>query len=233
MNTSTQSQQYISVSSSLVTIRGIFQVVLSYYDNTNKRKQKWKSLGIKDMPGNKNLAKKQQKELERQFEEELNTPKADNITDAILTGKKTDILYGDYLLKEWLPSIKSSIEITTYSNYENKVKIIAKYFNDLNIKLVDLTKANIKDFYKYIKNTRKVKNQTIKRYHANIHKSLEDAIELELIETNPASTIKLQKAEQFIPSYYTQAELETLFEVAHKTHSFIELHILIMAYYRV
>ena len=65
--------EYITVTSNLITNRGWFQVILNYYIN-GKRQQKWKSLGIKDAVGNKAKAKKKQKEVERQFEEKLNTP---------------------------------------------------------------------------------------------------------------------------------------------------------------
>lgn len=172
-----------------------------------------------------------------QFEEELNTPKieiANIVTNGTVLNNSNigELLFGDYLLYKWLPSIKSSVEITTFSGYEDKVKVISKYFNNLKIKLKDLTKNDIKDFYYYLKTTRKVKAKTIKGYHANIHKSLEDAIEDDIIEVNPADKVRLDKIEQYIPNYYTLQELEQLFEVAHKTKSLIELHILITAYYR-
>lgn len=171
-----------------------------------------------------------------QFEEELNTPKIE-VADVVKNGtiinneNAGELLFGDYLLYRWLPSIKSSVEITTFSGYEDKVKIISKYFNNLKIKLKNLTKNDIKDFYYYLKTTRKVKAKTIKAYHANIHKSLEDAIEDEILEVNPSDKVRLGKIEQYIPNYYTLHELEQLFEVAHNTNSLIELHILITAYY--
>ena len=217
-------QDYISVTSNLTISRGWYQVILNYRDKNNKRIQKWKSLRIKAIPGNKKKAEREQKIVEREFEKELNVPPQDTKSN------KTDILYGDYILNTWLPYIKDSIELTSYSGYENKVKIIAKYFNDLEIKLVDLKRIHIRDFYTYLKQTRNIKKQTINRYHANIHKSLEDAIEFELIEVNPSNGLR-KKAEQYIPSYYKQEELEQLFKVAHSTKSLIELHILITAYY--
>lgn len=219
--------QYICVTSNITSIRGWFQVILNYKDENNKRKQKWKALGIKDIPGNKKAAKRKAKEIEQAFELELNTP----ATSAEDPNNNSNVLYGDYLINTWLPYIKSSVEVTTYSGYEIKAKIISKYFNDLKIKLVDLQKNDIRKFYQYLKETRNIKNNTIKRYHANIHKSLEDAIELDLLEHNPADKVKLDKVEQFIPSYYKQDELENLFKIAHDTHSLIELHILITAHY--
>ncbi len=221
--------QQIVVTSNITSIRGWFQVILSYRNENNKRIQKWKSLGIKDIPGNKNAAKRKAKEIAQEFEIELNNPVA-SATDGNVQNPN-NILYGDYLTNIWLPYIKSSVEITTYSGYEINSKIIAEYFNNLKIKLVDLKKNDIKKFYQYLKATRNIKNNTIKRYHAAIHKSLEDAIEIDLLETNPADKVKLDKVEQFIPSYYKQEELEELFKIAHDTNSLIELHILITAHY--
>lgn len=225
MNTNPQ----IVVTSNITSARGWFQVILSYRDENNKRIQKWKSLGIKDIPGNKNAAKRKAKEIAQEFEIELNNPVASAINGNVQNPNNT--LYGDYLLNVWLPYIKSSVEITTYSGYEINSKIIAEYFNNLKIKLVDLKKNDIKKFYQYLKETRKIKNNTVKRYHSVLHKSFEDAIEIDLLETNPADKVKLDKVEQFIPSYYKQEELEELFKFAHDTHSLIELHILITAHY--
>lgn len=224
----TTTQDYIVVTSNLTTSRGIFQVILNYYEN-NKRKQKWRSLGIKDIPGNKKRAERKQKEVERQFEQELNTINETDTNNTSTLENSADILYGDYLKYKWFPSIKSSIEETTYSGYAYKVEIISKYFNDLGIKLVDLKKSDIKAFYQHLKETRNIKNQTIKRYHANIHKSLEDAVELELISVNPSNSIKHDKIKKSISCYYKQNELELLFDKS--KGELIELHILLAAYY--
>ena len=221
MNTLTQKQEYITVTSNLVVIRGIYQVILNYYIN-QERQQKWKSLKIKDIPGNKNLAKKKQKEVEREFEEELNTPKE------TIESKGSNILFGEYM-KQWLENTKSTIEPTTYASYKNKVETIADYFNEKGITLSSIKKSDIKTFYQHLKTTKGIKAQTVKRYHANIHKALNEAVDLELISSNPALNMKLDKSEQFIASYYNQEELEKLFEIA--KGSIIELHILISSHY--
>ena len=169
MNTNTQN--YINVTSNLVVSKsGIFQVVLNYYIN-NKRKQKWRSLGIKDVPGNKNLAKKKQKEIERQFEDKLNTP-AETVES-----KGSDILFGEYM-REWLENTKPTIEPTTYSSYKSKVETIANYFNQKDMTLSNIKKSDIKIFYQHLITTKGIKIETVKRYHANIHKALNEAVDL-------------------------------------------------------
>lgn len=231
--TNTTTPNYINVTSNLVISRGWYHVVLNYRDKDNKRIQKWKSLKLKAVNGNKKKAKVKQKEIERQFEYELNNPPIIETINVAKSSNKTNLLYGDYLLNIWLPYIKESIELTSYGGYESNIKIIAKYFNNLGIALVDLKKSDIRDFYTYLKRNRHIKNQTINRYHSNIHKSLEDAINyFELINQNPSNGLK-KKVEHYIPSYYKQEELEQLFDIAHKTKSLIELHILITAYYRI
>ena len=138
------------------------------------------------------------------------------------------ILFGEYM-KTWLNNIKSSVEPTTYASYKNKVETIAEYFNNLGITLSALKKADIKEFYQHLVAERDIKPQTVKRYHANIHKALNEAVELELLQVNPADKMKMDKSEQFISSFYNQKELEELFEVA--KGSIIELHILLASYY--
>ena len=218
----TNTTEYRTVTSNLIVARGIYQIILNYYDTTGKRKQKWKSLKIKATTGNKRLAKQKQKEIEKQFEEDLNTPKQ------TIENQGNNILFGDYM-KQWLKTIKPKVEVTTYPSYQNKVKIISEYFNDLGIKLCNLKKSHIKIFYNHLMQTRNIKPQTVKRYHANIHKALKEAVELDLIQVNPADNIKLDKSEQYIASYYNKDDLEKLFEVA--KGSIIELHILLASYY--
>ncbi len=214
-------QEYIEVTSNLTVRRGIYQVILNY-NIGGIRKQKWKTLKIKAIAGNKTLAKKKQKEITEMFEKEINTPKETT------QSKGSNILFGEYL-KEWLNRNKTTVEYTTYSSYKSKIDFTSNYFNNLKITLESLTKADIKTFYNYLVETKKIKIQTVKRYHANIHKALNDAIELDLIKTNPADNIKLDKTEQYIASYYNQKELENLFEIA--KGNLIELHILLASYY--
>ena len=237
-NTATQEFVYV-VKPVLVTSRGWFQVILNYYDENHKRKQPWRSLNIQDKPGNKNKAKLKARKIAEEFERELNTPKVNEEViqctgqDKIIVKaieNKAKMLYGDYLLNEWLPFVKSSLEETSYSGYESKANIIASYFNDLYITVENLKRADIKEFYTYLQKTRHIKNKTVNRYHAVIHKSLEDAIsEFEILDVNPAHGLQ-KKEEHYIPNYYKQKDLELLFKVA--KGNLIELHILLASYYR-
>ena len=178
-----------------------------------------------------------QREIEREFENELNSKSTTNNTTTIITTNNitqsidNGILFGTYMRDIWLPSIKSSVEITTYAGYQDKVRIIADYFDNLKIKLCDLKKANIRNFYTYLRTTRNVNNTTVNSYYTIIHKSLEDGINVfELISVNPAHGLRQKQMQNNIDTY-TADELKDLFEVAHNVHSPIELHILIAAHY--
>ena len=238
INTVTHDFVYV-VKPVLVTSRGWFQVILNYYDENHKRKQPWRSLNIQDKPGNKNKAKLKARKIAEEFEKELNTPtfkvaiqgtEQEEIHNIVKTVEnKTKMLYGDYLLNEWLPFVKSSLEETSYSGYESKANIIANYFNDLNITVENLKRTDIKAFYTYLQRTRHIKNKTVNRYHAVIHKSLEDAIsEFDILDVNPSHGLR-KKEEHDIPNYYKQKDLELLFKVA--KGNLIELHILLSSYY--
>lgn len=220
MNTTTL--EHIDVKSYLVIANGKYHVKLNWYNKEGKREQQQKSLGIEAIVGNKNLAKKKQKEVERQVEEEINTPKE------IVEAKGPNILFGEYM-KQWLDELKPVIEDTTYSSYASKVKVISEYFNKLNVTLSDLKKCDIKTFYKYLVSEKGIKAKTVKRYHANIHKALNEVVELELIPINTSDKMKLEKSEQYIANHYNCDELETLFDLANG--NLIELHILLASYY--
>ena len=216
---------YIKVTVSIQgTGKKYYQAYLQYKEN-GQQKYKTKTTGIPVNGGSKKLAKEKAEEIRQQFELEINAPETS-------AEEKEKLLFGDYML-QWLETQKPNIQNTTYSGYERNVKRTAEYFNNLGITLKNLKTSDIQKYYNYLqkpdKNGKSIKYNTIKRYHANIHKSLEDAIQLELIETNPASKIKHKKIEQYIAPHYNQQELEQLFEISKDNQ--LELHILIASHY--
>lgn len=211
----------IRVTVSLQEKQGRFYAVLQYKDKNGKKQYQWKATKIKAEKGNKRKAQQKAEEIRQQFELELNTP-------TTVIADKSNVLFGDYLL-EWLEKQKTKVELTTFSGYEHNVKKTAEYFNDLGITLQELKIKHIQEFYDHLQQTYKLKYNTVKRYHANIHKALEEAIRLELIDNNPASHIEHRKVEQYIASYYNEEELKQLFEIA--KGDLIEPIILVTAYY--
>lgn len=220
----TDNQEKINVTVSVQEKDGKFYAVLQYKDESGKKQYKWKATKVKAEKGNKREANRKAEEIRRQFESELNTPKL----LAPTTNDSNNILFGNYMLN-WLEKHKHNIELSTNDGYERNVKTTANYFNDLGITLQELKTKHIQVYYNHLQATKKIKWNTVKKYHANIHKALEDAIRLELIDNNPADHIEHKKCEQYIAEHYNAEELNTLFEKS--KNELIEPIILVTAYY--
>lgn len=212
----------IRVTVSLQEKDGRYYAVMQFKDKNGKQQYVWRATKVKAEKGNKRKAERIAEEIRQQFELELNTP-----TSA--TADKANVFFGDYML-QWLKKHKHFIEVTTNGGYEHKVNIIAPYFNEKGITLKELRGSHLQEFYDMLATTKQpngkyLKANTIRRYHAPIHKSLEDAIRLDLIDTNPADKASPGKAEQYIAQYYNLQDLQQLLNVA--KGELIELHILL------
>ena len=177
----------------------IYQVVLNYKDINGKRKQKWVSTGLSEKGNNKREANQKMQEILTNFKGNLNIKKE----------TKSDKLFVSYL-KEWLISIKNTIEENTYDSYKVIVNKICDYFQDKNILLNDLKPVEIQKFYNFLY-SKELTGNTVLHYHNVIRKALQTALKLDLILSNPADRVERPKKEQFIGSFYSQAELNTLF----------------------
>ena len=189
-------------------------MVLSFRDETGKRKTKWVSTGL-PVKGNKKKAEKMLMELRKSFE----APKVLDPTD--------DILFSDFML-QWLEIVKPTIAITTYSSYSNMVKgVIVPYFKEKGIMLRGLKATDIQVFY--MEQLKRVKANSVIHYHANIHKALKYAVKIEMIDSNPADRIERPKKDRFVGSFYDSKEVQELFEAAKGTK--LEIPIFLGAFY--
>lgn len=125
----------MNITASLQTKNNIYQVVLNYKDINGKRKQKWVSTGLSEKGNNKRLANQKMQEILADFKESISSP----------TLKTDDKLFTTYL-KEWLLSVKNTIEENTYDSYKVIVNKICDYFEDKNILLNDLKPVEIQNF---------------------------------------------------------------------------------------
>lgn len=212
----------INVTVSLQEKDGKYYAVMQYKDKNGKQQYKWKATKQKVEKGNKRNAQRIAEQIRQQFETELNTPESE-------TADKSNMLFGNYML-EWLEKHRHFIELTTYGGYEHKVNKTANYFNDKEITLKELKGSHIQEFYDTLATTKQsngkyLKVNTIKRYHATIHKALEDAIKLDLIDINPADKANPGKSEQYIAQPYNLQDLQQLLSVS--KGELIELHILL------
>lgn len=191
----------MNITASLQIKNNIYQVVLNYKDINGKRKQKWVSTGLSEKGNNKRLANQKMQEILADFKETMNCT----------TSKNNEKLFTLYL-KEWLLDIKNTIEENTYDSYKVIVNKTCDYFEDKNILLNKLKPADIQKFYTYLY-SKKLTGNTVLHYHNLIRKALQTALRLDLILSNPADRVERPKKEQFIGSFYSQTELNTLFSL--------------------
>lgn len=222
----TENLQQIKVSvSSLVVRNGIYQAVLEYYDENGKRQQPWRSTGLKER-GNKKQAMQKAEEIRANLEKKLNL-KAQNNSKS--NNNSSDILFIEYLFY-WLEIIKCNVEASTFTSYRQIANNhIKKYFTKNPIKLVDLSVIHIQNFYNELMTKCNLSANTVIHHHALIRKCLDYAFKMDIIPSNPADKIQRPKIEQFISSFYTESELNTLFEKSKNDP--LELIILITAFY--
>lgn len=222
----TENLQQIKVSvSSLVVRNGIYQAVLEYYDENGKRQQPWRSTGLKER-GNKKQAMQKAEEIRANLEKELNL-KAQNNSKS--NNNSSDILFIEYLFY-WLEIIKCNVEASTFTSYRQIANNhIKKYFTKNPIKLVDLSVIHIQNFYNELMTKCNLSANTVIHHQALIRKCLDYAFKMDIIPSNPADKIQRPKIEQFISSFYTESELNTLFEKSKNDP--LELIILVTAFY--
>ena len=100
---------------------------------------------------------------------------------------------------------------------------IIPYFEPLGVTLAGLQPRQIQSFYLHEAET--LKNTSILRFHANLHKALKYAVRIDLIASNPVDKVDRPKPQAFMASYYSAEEMEKLFEAAqgHKLELIIQL----------
>ena len=164
---------------------GIMYVVLTYYTQ-NGRKRKWISTGLKEK-GNKMLVKK---ELDKYIDE----------YSYLETGQNpNEVIYSEYLTS-WHEKRKDQIELSSWQAYSAVIYThIKPYFEERKFTFNDMTPKTIFEFYEYLskhgnKRTGEgLATATIKKIASVIKLSLADARVVGLVETNPATDIKIPR----------------------------------------
>ncbi len=175
-----------------------YYVVIRYKNENGKWQSKWVRLGLSVSGHNKRRAEKLKEEVLQEWQ------------DKLLSGN--ELLFSEYL-QEWLESIKGTIADSTYYEYCKTVtRIIVPWFADKRIALNDLKPYHIQDFYRHRLNDDGVTANTIRHYHANISKALNDAVKQEIIKRNPARGVTLPKATKHIADCYSADELRKLID---------------------
>ena len=198
-----------------------FYTVLTYYVD-GIRKMKWISTGFKENESKKK-AEKKLIQIRDEFKNKLET-----ITTTKTEDKKVQILFSDFMIK-WLDMIKHQVEESTYTGYKRQIEGRTKeYFTKNPVMLEDLKPVHILDFYNWLY-SQGLKGTTVTKYHANIRKALDYAVQTALIPNNPAIKVGRPQQEQFIADYYNEEELNNLFKVVKDTT--LELIVYLTAFY--
>lgn len=204
----------MNVTGSLYVKNNIWQMMINYYDENGKRKQKSKSTGL-PVRSNKKKAQQMLDELLHEY----------NNDETKLLSK--DILFSDYML-QWIEEHKNKIRENTYDNYVTVIKKhIAPYFAKKRITVKELRPRHLREYYKYKLKT--LSATTVKKHHSKIHKALKSAMVDELISHNPADAVELPSIEKFEGDYYNEDEIQILKELVKGTK--IEVPVMLTTYY--
>ena len=191
-------------------------VVLNLRGDDGRKRPKWFSTGLK-VKGNKRKAEEFLIEMRHKYS-------AFEISE--LDAHR--LLFSDYLVI-WLSIIKPQIAPSTYESYHQIVhNIITPYFIEKDLALTTLKPFHIEEFYQK-QYERRLSSNTVLRYHAVIHKALNDALRKELIALNPATLVKRPSKAKYVTVPYSALELNRLFQAV-RGHT-LEVLIILTAFY--
>lgn len=143
-------------------------------------------------------------------------------------GAYRDMLFSDYI-KEWLNSVQNKVAPSTYKGYYDYANgRMIPYFENEELRLRDITLADIYNYIEYLYNEG-LKANTIKHHRSVLSCVFDRAVEQELFEYNFIAKLKPIKTDEYIPNFYKHEELLQLFEVIKETT--IRLPVIIAAVY--
>ena len=217
-------------------------VVFDFKDDNGERRRKWVSTGLSEKCTKKALAAKVEEIIGAFYEDFLSGKatkakhkRADRTVvsaEALAEGvavRAGNCLFVDFL-NHWLETVKPTIAYTTYCSYMGCIQKVNNYFNEKNPELLlcEITPLQIQQFYNDMYNSGLTGN-TVKHYHANIHKALKYAVKMDMLGSNPADKVELPKMEKFKANFYSKEELGKLLDAFKGDR--MELVVHIAAYY--
>ena len=134
-----------------------------------------------------------------------------------------------YLFSEYLLNWIEDQEIGSYTrrNYRFIAKNIINFF-EKNLLLQDIRAYHIQQLYNYLLKNKKLKANTVLRYHAVIRKCLQTALKQRLIAINEADLVDKPRKKRYIAKTLNQKQLLQIFEEAQGTYlalpMFLSMH---------
>lgn len=229
---------------------GKYYAVLNCKHNDGKRFPKWVSTELPAKKGNKRAAEKLLDEFKGCYsingvlltevetlpvdEPELSNKVQKTVINEPSVLEENGTLFSDYMLS-WLSDIETEVDPVTYAGYYDSVaRVIVPYFKEKGVTLQGLTSKDLKDFYKHERkgdteaHRKGKKGTTVVRYHANIHKALEEAVANDLVPRNVAHKMR-PGTDRFVGSFYLADEAMELIRAAEGTR--LELAVLFGLFY--
>lgn len=215
--------------------RDRYHVVFDYRDKDNKRHRKWMGTGLPEGCTKKELNSRINELVEEFYKSFLDGSVFEKkyAEPVALVNNGTTLATGydftDFLIF-WLETYKPSISETTYYGYRESIAIVINYFIEKfpNLKLTDLKALHLQQFYNE-KFTGGVTANTIKHYHANIHKALSYAVKMDLVPSNVSDKTERPKVEKYEAVFLNKDELLELIKLFKGDR--LELVVNIAAYY--
>ncbi|WP_274661744.1 tyrosine-type recombinase/integrase [Enterococcus lactis] len=210
----------------IVEKRGTLQVVITYKDVLGVSRQRWRDTKLKKK-GNKKRAEKIKDAFLLEVEQEL-LEKEREPKNRFEWEKKVEITFFDFL-KDSLKIAKQNISELTYISYEKCVETrIKDFFKASQLPLTELRPIHLQKFYQSILDDGCTANTAI-HYHAYIRKALQHAVNMDYIPNNVADRVDKPRKKQFIPQFYSSAEVEELLDAVQGEK--VRLVILMTAFY--
>ena len=187
------------VTGSLFERNGKFTAILSFYDESGKRRQKSVALGI-PVKGNKRKAQARLEELKREYS-----------LQEYAKLKEESPMFADFL-QDWLKITAPTIERTTYQSYKGLISArLDPFFRKKKLRLCDVEPKHIRELHQSIFNDGCNAN-TVIHYHAVVRKALQYAVKNEMISENAADKVDRPKKGKYLAGFYSKEELAALFE---------------------
>lgn len=190
-----------------------YQVILTFKQN-GKYKHRWVSTRLPAKKGNKRKAEQFMKDLLEKEEDRLEQVQRDRVP-----AQGAGMLFSD-AVRQWLEEVRYRVDEVTFQGYESQAKgHILPYFDDLGIKLEDVTRAVLQAYInaKSVcgrKDGRGGLAPASLRQHKNVlNQTLKLAQRDGLIQSNPCEQVVLPQAKRFVGKSYTVNQMKHLLEV--------------------